>query len=106
MGGRLNSRRTWVPGRSMQRFELAGVDTEITLEVAVHVEDAAFLARQREMREPRLAHAALGGLEDRDVLRDDASTGRVSRHDDFDRPCARRVRRRRPVEGVREELGM
>src|SRR5437660_10404785 len=72
MGGRLNSRRTWVPGRSKQRFELAGVDTEITLEVAVHVEDAAFLARQREMREPRLAHAALAGLEDRDVLRDDA----------------------------------
>ena len=52
-------------------------DAEVTLRVALHVEDPR--SRRRHVREPRLVEARRG-LEHRDVLRDHAGAAHVGRH--------------------------
>ena len=92
----VGDRRRLVRGYS-ERLELGRLDAEVALEVAVHVEDPALLARQREVREAGLVQAALRGAQHRDVLVEHQPSVAPSGRHDVERPGARRAGIRRRV---------
>src|SRR3954469_25136160 len=84
---------------SRRRDRIVGADAQVPLEVAVRVDDAALLARQREVREAGLAQAALHVGRDAHVgVEHEPEVGFVGREGDVERPRARGVDRR----GARE----